>query len=500
MFGHDPKRADRVICGFRPRLVAFVRKDAAVQGTVANLVATTGVTVDPTQGEAMLHVLFLVLTAAASSSQAVANDPVTHLFSSKPLSEERSVSVYLPAGYHASQESYPVLYILDGRNRTHDTLTITRYLAERRQAPPLIVVSIPHTGERRRDYLPFDATSGAANPGVAAFGSFLADELVPWVDGHFRTKPHRLLLGHSLGGLFVLHSLIAYPDLFRSRLALSPSLHHNPKLVNALAEALDGKKTWNSRIYLNIGGMEFAPIRTQFARLQRVFAEHAPAGLAATFQTFPHDGHSTTPFVGVYSALKAQYVLLRPSLEQMKQILDEQTLPAYYQQLSSAFGYAVTPDYRDLADHWSFFYFQQEDAATAAKLAAAMKHYYPDRIDSGDAAFVAHWDRHGMTTAYPDDAAKPREAFVNRFGYAFLERGRVAEAVFVLETNTRLYPQSANAFDSLGEAYQKAGRNRAALTAFQRAVALAERAGDENLALFRSRCQRLSRQLAETPR
>lgn len=445
----------------------------------------------------MFLLLMTVFSAATVSQQPPANERVDHVFSSPSLHEDRPVTVHLPDGYGDSQQSYPVLYILDGQNRTKDTLTITRFLAGRRQAPALIVVSIPHTGERRRDYLPFDTASGAANPGVAAFGSFLADEVIPWVDGRFRTKPHRLLLGHSLAGLFVLHSLITHPDLFRSRLVFSPSLHHNPKLVAALDDTLRNKHTSNSRIYLNIGGMEFVPIRSQFERLQRVFADHAPAGLRATFQTFPHDGHSTTPFVGVYSALKAQFVQLRPSLEQMKQLLDDASLVAHYQKLSVAFGYPVVPDYRDLVDHWSFFYFQQEDTATAAKLALAMKHYYPDRIDAGDAGFVAHWDRHGMTVPYPEAAAKPREAFVNRFGYAFLERDRLPEAVFLLKSNTRFYPQSANAFDSLGEVLQQAGQWQAALAAYRQAVTLAEAQGNKHLDLFRVRCQRLAQQLGE---
>ncbi|CAM2005656.1 alpha/beta hydrolase-fold protein [Acanthopleuribacter pedis] len=448
----------------------------------------------------MIVFFFSIFCWAGAPSPPAAAEQVAHLFQATLLGEDRPVTVHLPDGYHDTQQGHPVLYILDGQKRTRDTLTITNYLIERGQMPPLILVSIPHTGNRRRDYDPWDRKTGAANPGATAFGAFLAEEVIPWVEARFRTKPHRLILGHSAAGVFVLHQLITQPDLFQSRLVFSPSLHHHPKLVDSLAAAFAGAEDWNSRIYLNIGGMEFAPIRAQFERLEDVFARHAPAGLRASFQTFPHDGHGTTPFVGVYSALKAQFVQARPSLEQMRQLLADDAVVGYYKNLSRAFGYPVVPAYRDLSQHWSYHYFAQNDPQTAAKITALMRHYHPDRVDPGDAGFVAHWDRHGIATPYPDDAPLPRQAFLNQFGYAYLTRDRFAEAVFLFECNTRFYPQSPNTWDSLGEALQRAGRTADAHAAFRRALSLAESQQDRDLDRYRARLKQLAQQPAAKPR
>ena len=64
------------------------------------------------------------------------------------------------------------------------------------------------------------------------------------------------------------------------------------------------------------------------------------------------------------------------------------------------------------------------------------------------------------------------EAEVNRAGYAFLGRGDVDPALSVLRLNARLFPSSANCWDSLGEACLAAGDKKAAVANYQKALAL----------------------------
>src|SRR5262249_46796123 len=61
---------------------------------------------------------------------------------------------------------------------------------------------------------------------------------------------------------------------------------------------------------------------------------------------------------------------------------------------------------------------------------------------------------------------------VNAIGYELLRANRIPEALLVLDANARAYPTSANAFDSLGEANERAGNSGAALAAYQRALEL----------------------------
>lgn len=70
------------------------------------------------------------------------------------------------------------------------------------------------------------------------------------------------------------------------------------------------------------------------------------------------------------------------------------------------------------------------------------------------------------------------EPMINRLGYLLLGRNLHREAIAVFKVNTERYPQSANTFDSLGDAYEAAGDLQNARTSFARAVELARKNND----------------------
>jgi hypothetical protein len=64
------------------------------------------------------------------------------------------------------------------------------------------------------------------------------------------------------------------------------------------------------------------------------------------------------------------------------------------------------------------------------------------------------------------------EGELNGLGYALLGMRDVAGAIRVFELNTRQFPSSSNAWDSLGEAYLRADRRDDSRRAYARAVEL----------------------------
>jgi CubicO group peptidase (beta-lactamase class C family) len=64
------------------------------------------------------------------------------------------------------------------------------------------------------------------------------------------------------------------------------------------------------------------------------------------------------------------------------------------------------------------------------------------------------------------------EARMNALGYNLLQRNRVAEAIEVFKLNVADYPQSANVYDSLAEAYMKSGERELAVRNYKRSVEL----------------------------
>ncbi len=64
------------------------------------------------------------------------------------------------------------------------------------------------------------------------------------------------------------------------------------------------------------------------------------------------------------------------------------------------------------------------------------------------------------------------EAEANTAGYVLLGDGRVEDAIFVFRLNAVAYAASANPHDSLGEAYERAGRPAQAAASYRRALAI----------------------------
>jgi CubicO group peptidase (beta-lactamase class C family) len=70
----------------------------------------------------------------------------------------------------------------------------------------------------------------------------------------------------------------------------------------------------------------------------------------------------------------------------------------------------------------------------------------------------------------PED--KVGEGDLNQVGYLLLASGRIQDAITVFLRNVEEYPQSSNTYDSLGEAYMKAGQNVLAVENYQKSLEL----------------------------
>ncbi|QIP14539.1 esterase family protein [Spirosoma aureum] len=141
------------------------------------------------------------------------------------LDTNRDIKVYLPPGYANSSKSYPVVYychsIFTNAEKLVGDGTIINLL-ERGFANGVVnefifVVadySTPTTGSIYEN-----------SPVSGRWLDFTTDELVPFIDGRFRTLRHRdsrALAGDFMGGRGVLKLAMVRPDLFSVVYALHP--------------------------------------------------------------------------------------------------------------------------------------------------------------------------------------------------------------------------------------------------------------------------------------
>ena len=72
----------------------------------------------------------------------------------------------------------------------------------------------------------------------------------------------------------------------------------------------------------------------------------------------------------------------------------------------------------------------------------------------------------------PENRFVSAEPIVNALGYRLLNQHDTVRATAVFRLNTSLFPESANAHDSLGEAYERGGDKVAAIRSYKRALAI----------------------------
>ncbi|MBC7911206.1 MAG: hypothetical protein H7Y30_11935, partial [Pyrinomonadaceae bacterium] len=72
----------------------------------------------------------------------------------------------------------------------------------------------------------------------------------------------------------------------------------------------------------------------------------------------------------------------------------------------------------------------------------------------------------------PANAYLNPEGAVNTLGYRLMEMRRLEQAIEVFKMNVEAFPQSANTYDSLGEAYMNAGNKELAIKNYEKSVAM----------------------------
>ncbi|MDH4310378.1 MAG: alpha/beta hydrolase-fold protein [Gammaproteobacteria bacterium] len=183
--------------------------------------------------------------AASACKSTVSGDLRLHTLKSTIFGNERTIRVLLPAGYGDAankERRYPVLYMLDGQNLFDACLsdvshhewsldeTVQKLIAEK-EIPPLIVVGVDHAGkDRAHEYLPYKDFVGNPDmdePAGKLFPDFMTREVMPLVDGQYRTlpgQPNTGIGGSSYGGVATLYALLAKPGTFGYGLIESPSM------------------------------------------------------------------------------------------------------------------------------------------------------------------------------------------------------------------------------------------------------------------------------------
>lgn len=146
------------------------------------------------------------------------------LLRGNPLGDphRRPLWVYVPPGYDDEPgRRYPAVYVIQGytghlpmwRNRApwrRPFPELADGVFARGEAPPVIVVYVDA-------WTSLGGSQFLDSPGTGRYHSYLCDEVVPWVDAHYRTlrsRDHRAISGKSSGGYGAMITPMLRPDVF----------------------------------------------------------------------------------------------------------------------------------------------------------------------------------------------------------------------------------------------------------------------------------------------
>lgn len=197
---------------------------------------------------------------SVSSSQPVSIG-ATYTIHSTVLDQNRRITIRLPDVYSTrSRDTFPLIVMVDGgpsQDFPH-IAGLLQYADLNHTLLPVILVGV-ETIDRQ-----YEMTPPAQDPrydelferrgGAAQFRAYIREDVLPWIETNYRISDDRTLIGESLGGLFVIDTLLSEPDLFKKYAAISPSLWWDDlAIAKSAKQSLGSLKRGDRKLYVTMG-------------------------------------------------------------------------------------------------------------------------------------------------------------------------------------------------------------------------------------------------------
>lgn len=368
--------------------------------------------------------IFIILVLLTGINQVKSQDAgqivigTKHILHSNVLNEDREYWVSLPESYgkeELSYKKYPLLVVLDGNIHFKAVSGMVDYMGSDLyrswKIPEMIVVGIKNV-DRRRDYTPDKIVTVRENNsgGGENFLSFLNDELIPEIDQKYRTDSYRILFGHSLGGLLATHAYMKEETLFNAFIAVDPSFGTwDEETMDKKLDAVTSR-SFERFIYIATAnwGKRNISNRDRHVRLYEALNSKCEGEFPAKLEYFENENHGSVPPIAFYNGISTIFEDYGISYRDVESI---EELIQHFQSLSQRLS-------------WDF---------------------------------------------------RPPEYLVNRIGYRMLQsrnENDKTKALSFFILNTENFPNSFNAYDSLGEAYESLGDNKKAIENYKKSLEL----------------------------
>lgn len=369
-------------------------------------------------------------------AQAQESNPFTTGFEksspSKILGEQRKVWIHIPNSNDGNDNTgkgrYLVIYLLDGDANFNTVVSITEFMSNAGLCPPMIVVGILHPARMT------DLTFGTdkETPGIVGNGKkfmlYVEKELMPYIESNYPTAPYKIFIGHSVGGLAVVNTLIHHPYLFNAYVSLDGALWWNNQQIVTDAKLILANENYKGKtLFMALAnrmesGMDTLEVQkdttegTELIRSNLEFIRYVSNNktnqLRFKHTFYENDDHSSVRLIGEYDALRF--------------IFDYYKLKIYNSELDD-------PNFK---------------------------------LDS---LLTTHYNNVSEQIGY---LVKPDESQVNSLGYYMLNQKQFSKAEALFKLNIANYPGTANCYDGLGDLYLAKGDKAKAIESFKKTLSL----------------------------
>ncbi|MFX1706048.1 alpha/beta hydrolase-fold protein [Chitinophaga sp. CC14] len=360
-------------------------------------------------------ILCAFISATAQLKQSLVSFGQPDSIYSAVLKENRPLWIYTPPDdtSYFVKPAYPVVYVLDGDFHFSSLQSMILQLSTingNTALPRMIIVGIPNTGRNRtRDLTPTRDSMYAGSGGGEAFTEFIGKELIPYIDKKYATAPYRTLIGHSLGGLMVVNTLLHHRELFNGYIAIDPTIFWNKGEILQQATRQLQQPFKNKSLYLAVAhtmkpGLDTVQLRKDTSQgsvhtsailtLTDLLRKFPGNQLKWSYKYYEDDDHNSIPFVGEYDGL------------------------------------------RFLFPHYRFPTYLYTDNSCPA--------------DSLKTLITTHFNTLSKDMGY---RVRPYETTMNEFGYANLQRKNFDKSKMFFQLNIDYYPESFNTYDGMGDYY-----------------------------------------------
>lgn len=349
----------------------------------------------PSYAKFIWLLLFIFYPSSAQGQQSNILIGTEHKIQSRVLGEERRFIVNLPESYEHDdfyiKKKYPVLILLDAATHFHSASGNIRYMSSNEQIPEMIVVGVLNTN-RTRDMTPARSKSGVAGsndvqtPALSGGGDnflrFLEIELLPQIHKDYRTLPYRVLVGHSLAGLFAVDSFLNR-SVFNAYIAIDPTLTWDDQVIVKKAQAvLANNQSFKSTLYISQANNPFNPgkdagIRGEaFQTFVKSLSGNKSEGFRFNYAFFEHEDHFSVPLLSLYYGLMFVFEGYKFPLNTLANS-NADDVRKHYEMFSRRLGVDILPPGKLLDGAALFLLNNEKKIDKAIELFKLNQEYYP---------------------------------------------------------------------------------------------------------------------------